>query len=189
MCTLIVADLHLGKAAHFRKSGIAISTQVHLDDLNRLNILLGHYRPSRVLFLGDLFHSSLNGEWKAFLDWRTRHSHINMTLVAGNHDILPAHSYKALEVEQQPLTWGPYIFSHAPMQHIAQEGLYNICGHIHPKVRLRASARQHLAVDCFYMNTDQALLPAFGIFTGGALVQKLPTAQVFAICDEEIITL
>ena len=31
--TLIISDLHVGKSAHFRKSGIAVSSEILLDDL------------------------------------------------------------------------------------------------------------------------------------------------------------
>ena len=37
--TLIISDLHVGKSAHFRKSGIAISSQVLHDDLEILENL------------------------------------------------------------------------------------------------------------------------------------------------------
>lgn len=33
---LLLSDLHLGKAAHFRKNGIALPTQVTMQDIQRL---------------------------------------------------------------------------------------------------------------------------------------------------------
>lgn len=34
--TLIVADLHIGKTGHFRKSGIGVPQSVYKEDLQRL---------------------------------------------------------------------------------------------------------------------------------------------------------
>ena len=67
--TLIVSDIHLGKAAHFRKHGIAIPGDVNADNLKRLEALILRHQPDRLLVLGDLFHSSLNAEWHDFRDW------------------------------------------------------------------------------------------------------------------------
>ena len=65
---LIISDAHLGKADHFRKSGIAVPQEVNITNLNRLKVLIETYLPSRVIFLGDLFHSSLNAAWEDFIN-------------------------------------------------------------------------------------------------------------------------
>ena len=52
---LLVADLHFGKASHFRKSGIPISEKVHDQDYQILTCLVSKYSPKQVYFLGDLF--------------------------------------------------------------------------------------------------------------------------------------
>ena len=58
--TLVVADIHLGKASHFRKEGIMIPLPGSCPDLKCLGELLDSLQPEIVVFLGDLFHSSLN---------------------------------------------------------------------------------------------------------------------------------
>ena len=55
--TLILSDVHIGKTAHFRKNGIAISDQVMLKDLERLSALIQHFIPNRIIIVGDLFHA------------------------------------------------------------------------------------------------------------------------------------
>ena len=78
---LIVSDLHLGKAGHFRKAGIPISSKVHVEDLDRLDLLLNTYQPKRLVMLGDLFHSDKNNEWEAFTIWRLPLQWAIMTLL------------------------------------------------------------------------------------------------------------
>src|SRR3954466_1055908 len=64
--SLIIADMHLGKAAHFRKNGIAIPQQSAQKDYQRLKVLIEELEPEEVIFLGDLFHSAHNVEWNIF---------------------------------------------------------------------------------------------------------------------------
>ena len=58
--TLWLSDLHLGKAAHFRKHGVPIGSEPTLATLHRLRQQLMRWTPRRVLLLGDLFHSDIN---------------------------------------------------------------------------------------------------------------------------------
>src|SRR5277367_3678317 len=67
---LIAADVHLGKVGHFRKSGIAVPRDLEQDDLACLSDLIDEYRPEKILFLGDLFHSDMNADWEWFALWR-----------------------------------------------------------------------------------------------------------------------
>ena len=60
--TLILSDLHLGKAAHFRRNGIPIPAQIHQKDLDLLEILLYYYDVQKVIVVGDLIHANANGE-------------------------------------------------------------------------------------------------------------------------------
>ena len=62
---LLIADLHLGKANHFRRSGIPVPNAVNSKNLETLIDLINRHKPEKVIFLGDLFHSSYNEEWEA----------------------------------------------------------------------------------------------------------------------------
>src|SRR6476469_1295246 len=86
---LLLSDVHLGKGAHFRKSGIAIPKQLAQEDLAMLSDLIHYYQPQKIIFLGDLFHSDMNNDWDWFCLWREMHQHIDMELIRGNDDILP----------------------------------------------------------------------------------------------------
>ena len=103
MGVLLIADLHFGKAAHFRKSGIPISEKVHDQDYQILTSLVSKYSPKQVYFLGDLFHSSWNEEWEKLLSFLGLFPTTSFHLVVGNHDILPSEKYQdsRLKVHKQ----------------------------------------------------------------------------------------
>jgi uncharacterized protein len=188
LSTLLIADLHFGKAAHFRKSGIPIPEPVHDSDLARLRHLQESLRPIHTFFLGDLFHSDWNGQWEA-LDVFLRESEgTEYHLVKGNHDILSPQIYQQsiLRIHEKPVTWGKFILSHEPMEQVVS-GLLNICGHVHPGVRLIGKARQSVRIPCFFQTGSCLLLPAFGNFTGLACVQPKSEDKVWGITGEKII--
>ncbi|WP_448520678.1 ligase-associated DNA damage response endonuclease PdeM [Rhodoflexus sp.] len=185
--TLILADVHLGKAGHFRKAGLAVPQQVHLQDLVTLELIIERWQPAKILIIGDLFHSEWNAEWWLFTEWLENFTAIEWTLVRGNHDVLPATVYQKsiLKVipEQQPLP--PFLFTHQPTD-VAQEW-YNISGHVHPSVRLIGRGRQSIVLPCFYFGAKKGILPAFGKFTGTATIQPQSGDAVFVISSEEVI--
>src|SRR5919112_4797670 len=55
--TLVVADLHWGKASTFRAVGIPIPIGTTSDDLARLDSALQRTQARRMVVLGDLFHA------------------------------------------------------------------------------------------------------------------------------------
>ena len=85
--TLVISDVHLGKAGHFRRYGIPIPTEVNQDNLSRLSQVIAQFNPEKLLFLGDLFHSETNSEWDDFEHWRRQFSALSMTLILGNHEL------------------------------------------------------------------------------------------------------
>ncbi len=180
---LILSDLHLGKAGHFRKAGIPISGKVHEDDLRCLQQLVDTYQPKLVLLLGDLFHSEINLEWNDFRLFLQNNADQSFVLVKGNHDILPEDAYPEdnLKVHEEAWRCPPFYFSHHP-QTTVPEGLYNLAGHIHPGYRLSGRAGQGIGkLPCFHFAEKGALLPAFGKFTGCVHVPKRQGNQVFLI--------
>ncbi len=183
---LLIADLHFGKITHFRKAGIAIPDGAALQNFNKLQSLLNAYPSKKVIFLGDLFHSELNSEWLAFKNLIKNNSGVSFHLITGNHDILHNTSYSniGLNVHQDILELGPIILSHEP---IDGHKLYNLCGHIHPGVRIAGAARQSMRLPCFYFGTKGGILPAFGEFTGLHILHPKKGDRVFMIAGEQII--
>lgn len=186
--TLLMADLHFGKAAHFRKSGIPIPEPIHDADLVNLKKLQDQYRPNHTYFLGDLFHSDWNNQWEYFQQFLEQFPETEFHLIKGNHDILSPSAYKqsALKIHNEPLILGNLMLSHEPLENIPA-GFLNICGHIHPGVRLVGKARQSVRIPCFFLSQSRLILPAFGNFTGLALVKPKTDDKLWGITQEKII--
>lgn len=185
--TLLIADLHLGKAGHFRKAGIAIPQTVNLTNLRQLTRLVMRTQPQEVLFLGDLFHSDPNREWPAFVRWKQQFPDTRFSLLMGNHDILPPTFYQQAGVQCYPegLQTGPFWLTHAPAEDTGKG--YNLAGHIHPGVRLSGKGRQSLRLPCFWFGDRQGLLPAFGAFTGLFRIAPKPRERLYVVVNEKVV--
>lgn len=118
---LYIADMHLGKAGHFRQGGVPLPGGHTERDLQRLSRLIARYRSTikQVIFLGDVFHSCQNSEWELFCRWRQHQEAISMILIKGNHDILPASAYRraGLEVCPEGNKKGGIELRHHPKEH------------------------------------------------------------------------
>lgn len=198
--TLMIADLHLGKAGHFRRNGIAIPADANLENLARLTRLMSRFRPDRLLLLGDLFHSEINEEWAVFVDWLEEERQIHPTLlphlIVGNHDILPRTALEraGIRVSTTLRESNGILFTHAPEDaDTMRQPAYvlHVCGHWHPGVTLRGGGRQSLRLPCFYLaqreGFQQLVLPAFGAFTGLHTVRPGKNDRVFIVADNEIV--
>jgi len=175
--TLIIADLHLGKAMHYRRAGIAVPGGVEQLNLQRFEDLIIRTRPKDVLLLGDLFHSDLNSSWQGFVELRAKYGTMKFTLVTGNHDVLELVHYSDADIQLMPtLDRGPFHFTHHPSEH---PSLYNLAGHIHPGIRMVGKAKQTIQLPCFFFGKDAGILPAFGGFTGLYRMKRKETDRVF----------
>ena len=185
--TLLIADLHLGKSAHFRKAGIAVPR--HAGDVNwdKLYTLLFDFLPNRVVILGDLFHSVYNAKWEEWLDFTTQFSHIDFVLVLGNHDILSAEKYTQAGLTVfKTLIEFPFYFTHEPEEK-TPDNCYNLCGHIHPCVFLHGRGKERMRLPCFYFGKKGGILPAFGDFTGMFPVSVSQSDTVFVLTEDCVI--
>ncbi|MCB0595850.1 MAG: ligase-associated DNA damage response endonuclease PdeM [Lewinellaceae bacterium] len=185
---LLLADLHLGKAAHFRREGLPVPSDVSQANWDRLISLLLDFQPQRVLFLGDLFHSDYNQEWEEFCRLMGQFSAVRFELILGNHDILPEGHYQQanLEVYREGLELPPFVLTHHPLEEVPAP-FYNLAGHIHPCVHLKGNGRQRARLACFYFGEHQGVLPAFGAFTGMGKVRPKAGDQVFVIAGDEVL--
>ena len=182
---LLIADLHLGKVEHFRKNGIGIPTGASEKDFGKIKSLVKSVNAEKVVFLGDLFHSHFNNAWYGFQDLLKELDEYSFYLVVGNHDIMEEEKYAQLNVMHQ-IEIGNLILTHEPMD-VMVEGKYNLCGHIHPGVRLRGKGRQNLRLPCFYFGAFTGILPAFGSFTGMHVIKPMEEDHVFVV-NERIVT-
>lgn len=181
---LIISDVHLGKVSHFRKHGIAIPQNAVNENFKRLTNVIEHFCPKKIIFLGDLFHSSKNTEWNLFKDW-VNSCQSELILVAGNHDIIDEKHYTEIGISVvQLLEIEDFFFTHHPSE---KENLFNFSGHIHPGITLRGLGNQSLKLPCFYQTINKMILPAFGAFTGKFILKPTENDIIYAIAGNEVI--
>jgi DNA ligase-associated metallophosphoesterase len=187
--SLFVADAHFGKDAVFRAHGVPVPSGSTTDDLARLDALLDAYHAESIVFLGDLLHGreSLAGATiDALIEWRARHASVRIVMVEGNHDRHAGRLPPALGVETVPEPWvhGPWALCHYPR---VVDGAYALAGHEHP-VYVIASRSDAVRVPCFRFSARYGVLPAFGAFTGGFVVNHLAgDAQIYAVAQQRVI--
>jgi DNA ligase-associated metallophosphoesterase len=183
---LVIADVHLGKASHFRKEGISIPLAAQMGDYDNLRQLFDKIKPQRVYFLGDLFHSSFNRDWHYFCDLIAKYPGIQFTLIRGNHDLIDEQLFKDIcisvtdEIEDEA-----FIYSHDELENIAP-GKINIVGHIHPGIILSGMGRQSLKLPCFYLTRTHFILPAFGVLTGLYSMDRTADSKVFIVLRDAV---
>lgn len=202
---LIVADLHLGKAASFRAGGVPVPEGGTKADLLRLAALIDAHRSEHLIILGDLLHAR-SGCTKETLGalalWRKQHTDLHITLIRGNHDLNAGDPPAELgfEILSEP---APYTcprasnrtsslrFAHDPaIVSPTAEGSLTLCGHLHPAVSLsHASGLAAMRAPCFWFSQHRAVLPAFGSFTGTATIRPAHGDRVFAVGPESVIEL
>ena len=183
---LILSDLHIGKSATFRKSGIPISKQVLEQDLFRLETLINHYKVTVLIVVGDLFHAEFNQDIQFFIDWFFEKENLKIELILGNHDKLSEKIYEklCLTVYKEKITQNNIRFVHDNVK--IKETEFIISGHTHPGVLLKGKAKQRIKLPCFQVTENQLILPAFSNFTGFNTQLKPKNCISYAFTDEMI---
>jgi DNA ligase-associated metallophosphoesterase len=162
--TLLVADLHLGKAETFQAHGIPLPSDGDAGTLNLLLELADHWRPAQVLVLGDLIHGrlGLTAELRQKLAALPELLGAPLRLVGGNHE--RGSWIEGLTCEPS-LALGALWLSHEPQP---RQGHLNVCGHRHP-VAVLGQGAERLRLPCFAYDeaAERLTLPSFGELTGG----------------------
>ncbi|MEO0827005.1 MAG: ligase-associated DNA damage response endonuclease PdeM [Cyanobacteria bacterium J06642_9] len=188
--SLLVSDVHLGKAETFQSFGIPIANPINQHTLDRLNALCHTWQPEHLFILGDLFHAKQGlvdeviDSWLRFLNDVQLQAH----LLLGNHDRPMSDDLQQLSIDccTSPIQLADdLVLSHEPH---AYGSSLNICGHVHPCVNLKTRLDQ-LRLPCFFheVGINRLTLPAFGEFTGGYTVRLGREDVAYAIAEESII--
>ncbi len=122
--TLVCADVHLGKAATFRRAGLPVPEGSGQQDLKRLAGLIAAYNTHRLIIAGDLFHARAGctprvlGEFTDFREQIHKQSNTEVILVLGNHERSLGRQFspQGLGIDQcvQELVEPPFRFVHEP---------------------------------------------------------------------------
>ncbi len=203
--TLLVADVHLGKAEALASSGVAAPDGLATRDLARLSALIARFDAQRVIVLGDLLHAPV-GLTPALIEdvrgWRRRHAGVALQLVPGNHDrkLGLVQDAWGLEVLGSVHEEGGLRLVHEPQVLRGTGGTTVppvaaapvLCGHLHPMAVLRGKG-DRLRLHAFLLSHDAAgsvssiVLPAFCTFASGVVVPH--EGETLAIAGEEIVAL
>lgn len=187
--TLLVADVHLGKAAAFRAHNIAVPAGTTEKDLQTLSEMILQCGAESLIFLGDLVHNKrglTDRVCSLILAWRELHDTVHMTLVRGNHDkkVSNITNLMRLEIVEEPHVIGPFALKHHPTE---EKDYYVLCGHTHPAVRLSGRGQKSLRLPCFSFAEKVGTLPAFGSFTGCAEIEPEDGERIFVIAGDTVV--
>lgn len=193
--TVLVADLHLGKAAVFRARGIPVPQGTTSETLGRLSAVLARTGAQRLVVLGDFLHareSHAGPTLEAMSRWRRQHRELHCTIVPGNHDRHAGAVGAEFGFHVEPHTWQAegLIGCHEPPPAAVREprdaaSPLVLAGHLHPVVVLR-SRHERLRLPCFWLHGRVLTLPAFGAFTGGWEVDPR-CGQAWAVTPEQVL--
>lgn len=189
--TLLVADLHFGKPAAFRQSGLAVPESTTAYDLELLDHVLQRTGSERLIILGDFFHAAAGRQpemMEVVQRWREKQQRLKIILFPGNHDQRAGPPPISWNVQSGGESWEPcpFLFCHEPKE---VPGHYVLSGHVHPAISLREKFGPGLRAPCFCFGPRRAILPAFGSFTGMHTVQRVKDERIFAIGDDQVIEL
>jgi DNA ligase-associated metallophosphoesterase len=188
--TLVVADLHWGKASTFRAAGIPLPIGTTSDDLARLDSALQRTGARRMVVLGDLFQAQANRVATQTLAelrrWRSLAGPFEILLVRSNHDRHGGDPPRDLQINcvDPPAFVPPFIFRHEPVD---ADGAYGLAGHVHPALTLVGRGLQRETLPCFLVGRRGMILPAFGSFTGFGAVQPGPGDRTFVVAEDEVL--
>tara|TARA_Y100000589_G_C27169065_1_gene635895 strand:+ start:1415 stop:2071 length:657 start_codon:yes stop_codon:yes gene_type:complete len=167
---LLISDIHIGKGEYFQSNGVPLTNDCDESNIKRIYKLIEEFKPSKLLILGDLFHSRYSLTTNAVLKLEKLFKEIgNVELIEGNHDkgcLIKNISYLK---EKKSLN---LIFTHKPINTNNKKFL-NICGHYHPKLTLK-NYNDKLSFKCFALDPKMNILflPSFGDLTGGYLCKR-----------------
>jgi len=191
--TLLVADLHLGKAATFRRAGIPVPEGSAQRDLARVAELIRGHEARRLIVLGDLFHARSGCTPEVFAEFASLRSQIATTavvLVMGNHDRAVGRLPDALGLDAcvPSLDEPPFYFVHEPATGVAASArdLFTVAGHLHPTISIRSPSGDRLADRCFVAEPAVLILPAFGSFTGGHRIEPTKNMRLWIARDDGV---
>jgi len=190
--TLLVADMHIGKAATFRSLGQPVPQGTTTETLACLDKLLAAWPVRQLICLGDFLHARAAHApptLAALRLWRTRHPGLVCLLVRGNHD---AHAGKPpsdlnINTVEEPYQVGRLMLCHIPLSKTSpDENQFILAGHVHPAhvLQSRKYGTDRLRLPCFVFSEKQGILPAFGAFTGHHTV-RAQAGQSLYVCGGE----
>jgi DNA ligase-associated metallophosphoesterase len=179
--TLVVADLHLEKGSSYaqRRRPQFLPPYDTSATIERLERLLAHHNPGRVICLGDSTHDSGAAER---MDMANAARIAAMTAgrdwiwITGNHDPEPPSGWGGSVLRE--IAIGNVVFRHQAGAAAPDADSCEISGHFHPTASVSTRAAR-ISGRCFAGDGRRLVLPAFGAYTGGLNVLDPAIARLF----------
>lgn len=175
--TLVISDLHIGKAA---SAGVQLPVGGGEQMVERLEALCQKFTPETIVIAGDLLHSfetipRLAEETIAGLERAAAAAGAEIVVTPGNHDTLLETLWSGqLSPEYQI---GETVITHG---HVAPETGADryIIGHDHPTIAVEGARYPCiLAGDAVYNDADLLVLPSFNDLVKGINVTELSASE------------
>jgi DNA ligase-associated metallophosphoesterase len=167
---LCASDLHLEKGTYFSKFATLLPPYDTHDTLERLATALDLLKPEIFISLGDSFHDAKAG---TRMDDKLKNQLNGLIAkaqrwiwVIGNHD--PEIDPEINGERHAELQLDKLCFRHILKSD--QDG-FEISGHFHPKTSFRLYG-SHIRGPCFVQSSKRLIIPSFGSYTGGLLVNS-----------------
>jgi DNA ligase-associated metallophosphoesterase len=186
--TLVVADLHLEKGSSFaqRRRPQFLPPYDTSATIERLERLLAHHNPGRVICLGDSTHDSGAAERMDTAD-ATRIAAMtagrDWIWITGNHDPEPPAGWGGSVLRE--IAIGNIVFRHQAGATPPDADSCEISGHFHPTASVSTRAAR-ISGRCFAGDGRRLVLPAFGAYTGGLNVLDPAIARLFDLAFDVV---
>src|SRR5436305_8120920 len=115
--TLLIADVHFGKAAAFRAHSIAVPGGTTATDLARISALIEQCGAKSLYILGDMWHAKEGlapQTIEVISEWRRANGSLEIVLVKGNHDRKCGELPRGLDIRtvDEPFALGNVMLAH-----------------------------------------------------------------------------
>lgn len=184
---LVLADLHIGKAA---AANVEAPVGAGADMVDRVERLCERFDPETVLVAGDLLHSfetvpRLVEETLEGLERVVRAADAGLVVTPGNHDTMLDVVWGGSTTPEYHI--GDTVVSHGHVQPESNGARY-IVGHDHPTITIEGHTRPcYLAGEEVYRGSDLLVVPSFNRLVTGVEVNEMSASDFLSplVCDAD----
>ncbi len=179
---LVLADLHWGYAASHRARGNLVPLWGDDDIERRLESLVADYRPTEMLWLGDVVHAAEGAER---VERYLAAPPVKTTVLAGNHDRRWRGAIDTTAAR------GRFFLHHGDVERPVPSGSVEIVGHHHPAVAWSDGAGGNVKMPALVASAQRLILPAFSPWAAGTDCMPLlkSDSTVWAVSSKRIFSL